>query len=75
MIVITFGGTHDAFAFEDAARAASLGGRLIPLPTGIHAECGLAWLVPEDADSSTFLKLRTPGVMYRRIASGFERLG
>ena len=36
-VVITFGSTLDAFAFEDAARAAGLPGRLIPLPTGISA--------------------------------------
>ena len=41
-VVITFASTLDAFAFEDAARAAGLPGRLIPLPTGIAASCGLA---------------------------------
>lgn len=44
--IITFTHTHDAFAFEDAARTALLPGRIIPLPTGIAASCGLAWRWP-----------------------------
>ncbi len=46
-LVATFARTHDAFAFEDAARAAGVPGRLIPLPTAIAATCGLAWLTAE----------------------------
>lgn len=50
-IVVTFARTVDAFAFEDAARASGLPGRLIPLPTGIAATCGLAWKLPGDSDA------------------------
>ncbi len=44
--IVTFASTLDAFAFEDAARASGLHGRIIPLPTGIAATCGLAWKLP-----------------------------
>lgn len=75
MIVVTFDTTHDAFAFEDAARAAGVPGRLIPLPTGIRAGCGLAWLVP-DADGVRAVATveATPGVLYRRDGGVFTRL-
>lgn len=45
-IVVAFARTLDAFAFEDAARERGVPGRLIPLPTGIAATCGLAWKLP-----------------------------
>lgn len=41
--VITFHATTEAMAFEDAARTAGFGGRLIPVPTSITAGCGMAW--------------------------------
>ncbi len=47
--VVTFSGTHEAFAFEDAARSAVLPGRIVPLPAAISAGCGLAWKTPPDA--------------------------
>lgn len=47
--VVTFSGTHEAFAFEDAANAADLPGRLVPLPAAISAGCGLAWKTPPAA--------------------------
>ncbi|WP_213951030.1 DUF3343 domain-containing protein [Tepidanaerobacter syntrophicus] len=41
--VVTFQTTTEAMAFEKAAKAIGLRGRLIPLPTTIAAGCGLAW--------------------------------
>jgi hypothetical protein len=41
--VVTFQTTTVAMAFEEAAKAAGLSGRLIPLPRAIAAGCGLAW--------------------------------
>ena len=48
-LVVTFSGTHEAFAFEDAARAEALPGRIVPLPAAISAGCGLAWKTPPQA--------------------------
>ena len=62
--------------FEDAARAAGLPGRLIPLPTGIAASCGLAWKLPAgvDADAQDGLpQLRREGV-YRHESGTYHRL-
>lgn len=42
-LVIAFDTTAAALAFEAAAPAAGLAGRLIPVPTAITAGCGLAW--------------------------------
>lgn len=42
-LVIAFDTTAAALAFEAAAPAAGLTGRLIPVPTAITAGCGLAW--------------------------------
>jgi hypothetical protein len=41
--VVTFQTTTEAMAFEEAAKATGLSGRLIPLPRAIAAGCGLAW--------------------------------
>ena len=75
-IVVTFGSTLDAFAFEDAARAAGLPGRLIPLPTGIAATCGLAWKLPSGSAAELLAAVEGPrheGV-YRFVDNAYFRL-
>lgn len=76
MIVVTFARTHDAFAFEDAARAHGVPGRLIPLPTGIAATCGLAWRLPPDAPATALSPLSALArqAVYRQSQGDFERL-
>ena len=41
--IVAFHTTTEALALEDAARAAGVSGRLIPIPTQITAGCDLAW--------------------------------
>lgn len=41
--VVTFKTTTGAMVFEQAAKEAGFGGRIIPVPTEITAGCGLAW--------------------------------
>ena len=41
--VITFYTTADAMAMESLCTARGLGGRMIPVPGEITADCGLAW--------------------------------
>lgn len=49
--VVTFRTTTEAMAFEEAAKEAGLGGRIIPLPRVIAAGCGLVWKDdPENRD-------------------------
>ena len=42
-VVFTFHSTTDAMAMEALCKAAGLGGRMIPVPGEITADCGLAW--------------------------------
>lgn len=75
--VTTFATTTDAFAFEDVARADQLPGRLIPLPTGIAAGCGLAWLSPPHNPPGGFATshwLRIEGVFRFGDDSSYHRL-
>ncbi len=44
--VITFPSTTAAMAFESAARAVNLPGRLVPVPHTIKAGCGMCWICP-----------------------------
>lgn len=74
-VIVTFAHTLDAFAFEDAARASDVPGRIIPLPTGIAATCGLAWkLPPEASDELARLGERPRQGVYRYGPDGYHRL-
>ena len=58
-LVIAFDTTAAALAFEAAAPAAGLTGRLIPVPTAITAGCGLAWRdAPASRDTASALLTR-----------------
>ena len=52
--VVTFQTTTEAMAFEEAAKATGLSGRLNPLPRAIAAGCGLVWR--EDPKSRVLLE-------------------
>ena len=48
-IVLSFGSTVTAMAWEKHCQEAEVPGRLIPLPRELSAGCGLAWrMLPED---------------------------
>lgn len=47
--VVTFRTTAGAMAMEKACLAASVPGRLIPVPRSISAGCGLCWAAPQEA--------------------------
>ncbi len=42
-LVISFRTTTDAMALESLCAAGGIGGRMIPLPREISADCGLSW--------------------------------
>ena len=48
-LVVTFASTHDAMAAESVLMAQGVPGRIIPTPTVVTAECGLAWKSPLSA--------------------------
>lgn len=53
-LVVTFAATADAMAMERYCLEHKLPGRLIPIPTQIHAGCGLAWKTePTEKDQFT----------------------
>ena len=53
-VVFTFHTTTDAMAMEALCKAAGLGGRMIPVPGEITADCGLAWCAaPEQEETLT----------------------
>lgn len=55
-LVASFNSSFDALAAERLCRAAGVPGRIIPLPTQINADCGLAWSLPaDDAARQAFL--------------------
>ena len=50
-IVITFFTTAAAMKMEDICRQQGADGRIIPTPTAISADCGLAWCAdPQSED-------------------------
>lgn len=45
-LIVTFHTTIEAMEVEQFCKQRGIVGRLIPLPTQIHAGCGLAWSAP-----------------------------
>lgn len=63
--VVTFSTTTAAMKMEKTARESEFSGRLIPIPSEISAQCGLAWKCVEQSEEETekFLKKRNwPGM-------------
>ena len=56
--VVTFSTTTAAMKMEKTARESEFSGRLIPIPSEISAQCGLAWKCVEQSEEETekFLK-------------------
>ena len=56
--VVTFSTTTAAMKMEKTAKEAEFPGRLIPIPSEISAQCGLAWKCVEQSEEETenFLK-------------------
>ena len=56
--VVTFSTTTAAMKREKTARESEFPGRLIPIPSEISAQCGLAWKCVEQSEEETenFLK-------------------
>lgn len=63
--VVTFSTTTAAMKMERTAKESEFPGRLIPIPSEISAQCGLAWKCVEQSEEETenFLKKRNwPGM-------------
>ena len=54
LVVFTFYTTTDAMAMESLCKEKNLGGRMIPVPGEITADCGPAWCAePQSEDILT----------------------
>ena len=49
-LVITFYTTTAAMAMESICKAVGADGRLIPVPSAITADCGLAWCAKNESE-------------------------
>ena len=50
-VVFTFHTTTDAMATESLCKEKNLGGRMIPVPGEITADCGLAWCAAPEREA------------------------
>ena len=51
-LVITFYTTTAAMAMESACKAKGADGRIIPVPSSITADCGLAWCAKNESEDT-----------------------
>ena len=51
-LVITFYTTTAAMAMESICKAVGADGRIIPVPSSITADCGLAWCAKNESEDA-----------------------
>lgn len=56
--VVTFSTTTAAMKMEKMAKESEFSGRLIPIPSEISAECGLAWKCVEQSEEEAEIFLQ-----------------
>lgn len=66
-VVVTFRTTTQAMAWERACKGQNLPGRLIPMPTTISAQCGLAWLIAPAEKASVVECMQELGLEYDQV--------
>ena len=66
-VVITFHTTTDAMAMESLCKARSIGGRLIPVPGVLSADCGLAWCAEPQLEETLREAMNMAGIPYQGI--------
>ena len=67
--VITFHTTADAMAMESLCAARGLGGRMIPVPGAITADCGLAWCAEPELTQTLLKAIQAAGISYQGVYS------
>lgn len=74
--VVTFSTTTAAMKMERTAKESEFPGRLIPIPSEISAQCGLAWKCVEQSEEETekFLKKKGTGLGWHLSCSGIKRI-
>ena len=61
-VVITFYTTTDAMGMESLCKAHHMGGRMIPVPGEITADCGLAWCADPEWEEPLLGLMKTAGL-------------
>ena len=61
-VIFTFHTTTDAMAMESLCKENGLGGRMIPVPGEVTADCGLAWCAEPQLEESLNDALITAGI-------------
>ena len=68
-VVITFHTTTDAMTMESLCKAQGLGGRMIPVPGAITADCGLAWCAEPGMEETLLRAMADAGVAHQGVYS------
>jgi hypothetical protein epulo_09810 len=70
--LVLFDSSHHAFAFDQKAKEASLGGRLIPVPRELSASCGMCYR--SQVESRNLLKsfMENDSIKFNKIVHDFE---
>lgn len=66
-LVITFYTTTAAMAMELVCKANGADGRIIPLPSFISADCGLAWCAKPESESALLSLMSCNDITYQSI--------
>ena len=66
-VVFTFHTTTDAMAMEALCKAENLGGRMIPVPGEITADCGLAWCAEPEQEEILNNALYAAGILVQGV--------
>ena len=66
-MILTFSTTTQAMVMEACAMEQGLPGRLIPVPTAIHAGCGMCWKAPIAEKSRILASAEENGIPYEGI--------
>ena len=66
-VVFTFRTTTDAMQMESLCKARELGGRMIPVPGEITADCGLAWCAEPELEEALGEALRSAGIPFQGV--------
>lgn len=66
-VVFTFRTTTDAMEMESLCKARELGGRMIPVPGEITADCGLAWCAEPEWEEALRAAARAAGISFQGV--------
>lgn len=66
-LIVTFPTATAAMAMERQAKLLHTPGRLIPTPTVVTADCGLAWMAPVEAKNTVEQMLKKNALQHSQL--------